>query len=100
MIDQLGLCDDGNSIEKCSRHAAAIDTLMEIARALAAPSDIQEILEQLTTQVSRRLNPKVWSLLLKDENAGELELTAEVKASGRNGVRVAGCSSTGSGQGR
>lgn len=73
MIDQGGLCGENSSIDKCMRHAAAIETLMEIARALASPSDIEEILQQIMYQVSRLLNPKAWSLLLRDECSGELE---------------------------
>jgi len=78
MSDQLGLCDVRNCIEKSVRNAAAINTLTEIVRAFAASSDIQEMFEQIMTQVSRLLNPKVWSLLLKNEHAGELELAAGI----------------------
>lgn len=73
MTDQPGVCSNGGKHDKCLRHAAAIETLMEIARALASPSDIEEILAQIMYQVSRLLNPKAWSLLLKDEITGELE---------------------------
>ena len=73
MIDQPGRCSGGESIDKCLRHAAAVATLMEIARALASPNEIEEILQQIMYQVSRLLNPKAWSLLLRDDVTGELE---------------------------
>lgn len=73
MIDQPGLCGANSNIDKCMKHAAAIETLMEIARALASPSEIEEILQQIMYQVSRLLNPRAWSLLLRDEITGELE---------------------------
>lgn len=90
MIGQHGICSDGNSIEKCIRHTAAIETLMEIARALASPNDIQEILEQIMYQVSRLLSPKAWSLLLKDEATGELEFQVVISdvAERLKGVRL------------
>ncbi len=90
MIDQSGLCGDNSSIDKCIRHAAAIETLMEIARALASPNEIQEILEQIMFQVSRLLNPKAWSLLMMDEATGELESTIVISdvADSLKGVRI------------
>lgn len=90
MIDQPGLCRGSDSIDKCIRHAAAMDTLMEIARALASPSEIQEILEQIMIQVSRLLKPKAWSLLLKDEQTGELEFAVVISdvADSLKGVRL------------
>jgi diguanylate cyclase (GGDEF)-like protein len=90
MVDKPGLCKGRDSIDKCARHAAAIETLMEIAKALASPSEIQEILEQIMLQVSRLLNPKSWSLLLKDENTGELEFTVVISdvAEKLKGVRL------------
>lgn len=78
MIIQPGLCEGGDDINKCLRHAAAIETLMEIARALASPNEIQEVLEQIMYQVSRLLNPKAWSLLLRDEISGELEFAVVI----------------------
>lgn len=90
MKDQRGLCKGGNSIDKCTRHAAAIETLMEIARALASPNEIQEILQQIMIQVSRLLNPKAWSLLLRDEITGELEFTVVISdvAESLKGVKL------------
>lgn len=90
MIDQSGLCGDNSSIDKCIRHAAAIETLMEIARALASPNEIQEILEQIMFQISRLLNPKAWSLLMMDEVTGELEFTIVISdvADSLKGVRI------------
>lgn len=90
MIDQSGLCRGGEDIDKCLRHAAAVETLMEIARALASPSEIQEILEQIMFQVSRLLSPKAWSLLLKDDVTGELEFVVVISdvADSLKGVRI------------
>jgi diguanylate cyclase (GGDEF)-like protein len=62
----------------CSRHTEAIDTLMEIARTLASPLELQEILENIMSQISRLLSPKAWSLLLRDEENGELEFAVVV----------------------
>ena len=39
MTDHPGLSNGRNSIEKCYRHAAAIETLLATARALAASSE-------------------------------------------------------------
>jgi len=73
-----------------SRRHDTVDTLMEIARTLASPRDIHEILEQIMLQVSRLLNPKAWSLLLRDEETGELEFAVVVSevADKLKGVKV------------
>lgn len=62
----------------CCRHKEAIGTLMEIARTLASPLEMQEILENIMSQISRLLSPKAWSLLLRDEETGELEFAVVV----------------------
>lgn len=79
----------GNS-DKCIRHVAAIETLMEIARALASPCELEEILRQIMFQVSRLLQPKAWSLLLKDDVTGELEFALVISevADSLKGVRL------------
>jgi diguanylate cyclase (GGDEF)-like protein len=63
---------------------------MEIARALASPSEIDEILQQIMYQVSRLLNPKAWSLLLRDDVTGELEFSVVISdvADKLKGVRL------------
>lgn len=78
MTIQPGLCSSANTTDKCIRHAAAIETLMEIARTLASSNDIEEILEQIMCQISRLLNPQAWSLLLRDDVTGELEFAIVV----------------------
>lgn len=72
------------------RRHDTVDTLMEIARTLASPRDIGEILEQIMLQVSRLLNPKAWSLLLRDDDSGDLEFAVVVSevADKLKGVRV------------
>lgn len=72
------------------RRSDTMDTLMEIARTLASPRDISEILEQIMLQVSRLLNPKAWSLLLRDDESGELEFAVVVSevAEKLKGVKV------------
>jgi len=78
------------NIDKCSRHVAAIETLMEIARALASPGELEEILQQIMFQVSRLLKPKAWSLLLRDDVTGELEFALVISevADSLKGVRL------------
>lgn len=65
-------------IDPETRHSAAIETLMEIARTLASPDEIDEILQQIMLQVSRLLNPKAWSLLLRADVSGEQEFAVIV----------------------
>jgi len=90
MIYRPKLCSDAKNIDECRRHSDAIETLMVIARTLASPDEIEEILQQIMSQVSRLLSPKVLALLLKDEETGELEF-AVVISDGNNklkGVRL------------
>ncbi len=74
MRNSLDLKDETD----CGRHIDAISTLMEIARTLASPLEIQEILENIMSQISWLLSPKAWSLLLLDEESGELEFAVVV----------------------
>lgn len=76
--------------EETTRSHDTVDTLMEIARTLASPRDINEILEQIMHQVSRLLSPKAWSLLLRDEESGELEFAVVVSevADKLKGIRI------------
>ncbi len=76
MTNQLELQSGGENIDKCIRHVAAIETLMEIARALASPCELEAILQQIMFQVSRLLKPKAWALLLRDDVTGELEFAS------------------------
>lgn len=70
--------------------ADTVATLMEIARTLASPRALGEILEKIMEQVSRLLSPKAWSLLLRDEENGELEFAVVVSevADRLKGVRL------------
>jgi len=73
MINRPGRCSGENNSATGSRHSAAIETLMEIARALASPHEIEEVLQEIMSQVNRLLKPMTLSLLLKDDVSGELE---------------------------
>jgi len=90
MTNQPELHGGGGNIDKCIRHVAAIETLMEIARALASPCELEEILKQIMFQVSRLLKPKAWSLLLRDDVTGELEFALVISevADSLKGVRL------------
>lgn len=90
MTNQPGLSSGKEDSDKCIRHVAAIETLMEIARALASPCELEEILQQIMFQVSRLLKPKTWSLLLKDDVTGELEFALVISevADSLKGVRL------------
>lgn len=90
MTNQPELHGGGVNIDKCVRQVAAIETLMEIARALASPCELEEILQQIMFQVSRLLKPKAWSLLLRDDVSGELEFALVISeiADSLKGVKL------------
>ncbi len=48
------------------------DALVQIGKALTSTLDLPEVLEIIMAQVSRVLEPKTWSLLMVDEQTGEL----------------------------
>lgn len=89
MISRSRLTRSDNNIDNCIRQAAAIETLMEIARTLASQNEIEEILQQIMDQVCHLLNPQAWALLLRDDVTGELEFTAVISdaAESLKGVR-------------
>lgn len=88
--EQCGFASGEPRSDRCVKHMTTVETLMEIARALASPNEIQDILEQIMVQVSRLLKPKAWSLLLLDEVTGELEFAVAISAVGESlkGVRL------------
>ena len=89
MISRTRLSRSDNNIDNCIRQAAAIETLMEIARTLASQNEIEEILQQIMDQVCHLLNPQAGALLLRDDVTGELEFTAVISdaAESLKGVR-------------
>jgi len=78
MINRPRFCSDENSSAACSRHSAAIETLMAIARTLVSPHEIEEILQQIMHQVSCLLKPMTLSLLMKNDVSGELEFAVVI----------------------
>jgi hypothetical protein len=108
MTDHHGRNIGRNSPEKCSRHAAAIETLLATASALAVSRDIQAIPEQTMIQVSRLSKPKAWSLHRRGEKSGALAFRALLSAPAENlkGMRlpaghgVTGCCCSDTGQSR
>lgn len=54
------------------RRNEELASLIEIGKALTSSLDIHAILESIMKQVERLINPKAWSLLLVDNDTGDL----------------------------
>jgi diguanylate cyclase (GGDEF)-like protein len=55
-----------------------LDVLADIGKALTSSLDIQEVLQVIMTKVGELIKPKAWSLLLVDEDSGDLRFEIAV----------------------
>jgi len=66
------------STEELSPRLQQLKTFSEIGKALTSSLDLKEILNVVMEQISELLKPKNWSLLLLDEEKGELRFEIAV----------------------
>lgn len=81
----------GNSGQLPSRQALEVEALIQIGKALTFTLEYREVLALLMAEAGRLLGAKCWSLLLLDEESGELVFEIAVSPFGEQlkGMRLA-----------
>lgn len=64
--------NDGQLVDLLSRRNAELASLLEIGKTLTSSLELRDVLKGIMAHLERLLQPQIWSLLLKDEETGEL----------------------------
>jgi len=85
------LSADAHLLKTLERRNRELEVLIEIGKALTSTVDLEDVLTLIMDQVSRLLKTQAWSLLLRDEQSGELtfEIAVSPSAQKLKGVKVA-----------
>ncbi len=82
---------DAHLLKTLERRNRELEVLIEIGKALTSTVDLEDVLTLIMDQVSRLLKTQAWSLLLRDEQSGELtfEIAVSPSAQKLKGMKVA-----------
>ncbi len=82
---------DAHLLKTLERRNRELEVLIEIGKALTSTLDLENVLTLIMDQVSRLLKTQAWSLLLRDEQTGELtyEIAVSPAAEKLKGIKVA-----------
>lgn len=64
--------DNEQLVDLLSRRNAELASLLEIGKTLTSSLELRDVLKGIMAHLERLLQPKIWSLLLKDEDTNEL----------------------------
>ena len=81
---QRKMQDSERVVELLARRNAELASLLEIGKALISSLELREVLQTIMSQVERLLQPKTWSLLLVDDETGELCFEIAVSPTGKD----------------
>lgn len=84
------MSDSDRVVELLARRNAELASLLEIGKTLISSLELREVLQAIMSQVERLLQPKTWSLLLVDDESGELcfEIAVSPVAQELKGIRL------------
>lgn len=84
------MSDTDRTVELLARRNAELASLLEIGKTLISSLELREVLQSIMLQVERLLQPKTWSLLLIEEDTGELcfEIAVSPVAQELKGIRL------------
>lgn len=87
-LSRLRTCDD--VVDLLSRRNAELASLLEIGKTLTSSLELPDVLKGIMAQLERLLQPQIWSLLLKDEETGELtfEIAVSPVSNDLKGMRL------------
>lgn len=77
MIDK-NQADSGQVVELLARRNAELASLLEIGKTLTSSLELREVLKGIMAHLERLLKPQTWSLLLVDEESGQLRFEIAV----------------------
>ncbi|MGE0155837.1 MAG: GGDEF domain-containing protein [Geobacter sp.] len=77
-------------VDLLSRRNAEMASLLEIGKTLTSSLELRDVLKGIMAQLERLLQPQIWSLLLKDEETGELtfEIAVSPVSNDLKGMRL------------
>ncbi len=77
-------------VDLLSRRNAELASLLEIGKTLTSSLELRDVLKGIMAHLERLLQPKIWSLLLTDEETGELtfEIAVSPVAEELKGMRL------------
>ena len=84
------MCDSDRIVELLARRNAELASLLEIGKAVISSLELRDVLQSIMSQVERLLQPKTWSMLLIDEQTGDLcfEIAVSPVAQELKGIRL------------
>ena len=84
------MSDSDRVVELLARRNAELASLLEIGKTLISSLELRDVLQSIMSQVERLLQPKTWSLLLLDEESGDLcfEIAVSPVAQELKGIRL------------
>ncbi len=89
----IALSTDAHLLKTLERRNRELEVLIEIGKALTSTVELENVLTLIMDQVSRLLKTQAWSLLLRDEQSGDLTFEIAVSPSTEKqklkGMRVA-----------
>ena len=82
---------DTHLLKTLERRNRELEVLIEIGKALTSTVELEEVLSLIMDQLSRLLKSQAWSLLLRDEQSGELtfEIAVSPAAEKLKGLKIA-----------
>lgn len=82
--------NDKQLVDLLSRRNAELASLLEIGKTLTSSLELRDVLKGIMAHLERLLQPQIWSLLLKDEETGELifEIAVSPVAEELKGIRL------------
>ncbi len=78
MIIEKHTTDSDRIVDLLARRNAELASLLEIGKTLISSLELRDVLHSIMSQVERLLQPKTWSLLLIDEESGNLSFEIAV----------------------
>ena len=72
MKSGINLSTDTHLLKTLERRNRELEVLIEIGKALTSTIELENVLSLIMDQVSRLLKTQAWSMLLRDEENGEL----------------------------
>lgn len=77
-------------VDLLSRRNAELASLLEIGKTLTSSLELRDVLKGIMAHLERLLQPQIWSLLLKDDESGELtfEIAVSPVSNDLKGMRL------------
>ena len=87
----MTLTTDPHLLKTLERRNRELEALIEIGKALTSTVDLESVLSRIMNQVNQLMKSQAWSMLLRDEQSGELtfEIAVTPAAEKLKGIKIA-----------